>query len=52
MKDDLRRKAGKDFLQIRSYVNEDGSELPVLKFETLEQYSFLEHCYSLRDGGE
>lgn len=51
MKDDLRRKAGKDFLQIRTYVNEDGSELPVLKFEALEQYSFLEHCYSLRDGG-
>ena len=34
----LKRNAGYDTLQIRTYENEDGSELPVLKYPELESW--------------
>ncbi len=47
----LKRNAGYDILQIRTYENEDGSVLPVLKFPGLEELTFAEHCFTLRQGG-
>ncbi|MBQ1446856.1 MAG: peptidoglycan editing factor PgeF [Solobacterium sp.] len=47
----LKRNAGYDTLQIRTYENEDGSELPVLKYPELEKLAFAEHCFTMRQGG-
>ena len=51
MIDELKRKAGYDTLQVRTYRNEDGSILPVLKFAELETLTFADHCFTTRYGG-
>ena len=47
----IKRKQQGDPLQVCEYTNEDGSILPVLKFQELSSLDFIEHCFSMRQGG-
>ena len=47
----IKRKQQGDPLQVCDYTNEDGSILPVLKFQELSDLDFIEHCFSMRQGG-
>lgn len=47
----FKRKNGKEILRQESCLQEDGSELVLLKYPVLEQTDMVEHCFTTRLGG-